>query len=153
MASSAPVQQQLPAGPDGAAVAAAASISGSDLEMDAPRAPSGSSEPSMGQVMASILQLMTMLAKKDEKASSHLANAKLEIKNFSRIKTFINKHDAWKEWKNQFMYAIMECDVSFSDFLSGLEKRADKIDGVSDLDPTQSQLSAVLFSRVIVVTT
>ena len=47
----------------------------------------------------------------------------------------------------------MECDVSFSDFLSGLEKRADEIDGVSDLDPTQPQLSAVLFSRLIAVTT
>ena len=157
MTTGAPVQEQLLAqGLDRAAAAAAfGDVSESDfeLEADVPKAASGSSEPSLAQVMASILQLMTMLAKKDEKTSSHLANAKLEIKNFSRIKTFTNKHETWNEWKNQFTYAIMECDVSFSDFLSGLEKRADKIDEVSDLNPTQNQLSAILFSRLIAVTT
>ena len=49
----------------------------------------------------------------NNKTTSHTDNVKLDIRNFTRIKTFTNKHDAWKEWKNQFTYAIMECDVSF----------------------------------------
>ena len=120
---------------------------------------STASEPSMAQVMAAIMQLIQSMpaniaaaVKKDDRPSSHLANVKLDVRNFSRIKTFTNKHDAWKEWKNQFHYAISECDHSFADYLSGLEKKVDPITDV-DLDPTQAQLSATLFNRLQSVTT
>ena len=78
---------------------------------------------------------------------------KLDIRNFSRIKTFTNKHDAWREWKNQFIYVIYECDNHFGDYLSGLEKKETPVDAVEDLNLTQAQLSATLFNRLQSVTT
>jgi len=88
---------------------------------------SGLSDP-MAQMMMLLAQLIQGMpaniaaAVKVDRPSSHLDNVKLDIRNFSRIKTFTNKHDAWREWKNQFIYVIYECDNHFGDYLSGLEK-------------------------------
>ena len=84
---------------------------------------------------------------------THFDNAKLDIKNFVRIKTFTNKHSEWKEWKNQFSYAVAECDSSFAKTLTGMEKNEQPIVALTDLNPTQAQLSAILFNRLQAVTT
>ena len=144
----------------------------SDLEPTSPNAsPSASAAPPMTAVppglpaadpMAQMMQMLTALiagmpasiaAAVNTRPSSQSENVKLDVRNFSRIKTFVNKQDAWKEWKNQFVYVIYECDNSFGDFLSGLEKQKDPVDGLTDLTPVQNQLSAVLFNRLQSVTT
>ena len=51
------------------------------------------------------------------------------------------------------MYAVAECDNPFAPTLSIMEKRDKAIDIKADLNPTQSQLSAVLFNRLQAVTT
>ena len=111
-------------------------------------APSGGLEG----VMLLLTQLInnmpaTMAAAiKADKPQSHLANAQLDNRNFQRIKTFTNKHADWREWKNQFVYAVAECDNPFAATLSSMEKRDEAIDATVDLNPTQNQLSAVLFN-------
>jgi hypothetical protein len=90
---------------------------------------------------------------KADKPQSHLDNAKLDIRNFQRINKFTNKHAEWREWKNQFVYAVAECDSSFAATLSSMEKRDKAIDPKADLTVTQNQLSAVLFNRLQAVTT
>ena len=84
---------------------------------------------------------------------THVDKAKLDIKNFTRIKTFTNKHTEWKGWRNQFSYAVAECDASFAKTLTGMEKNEQPINALSDLNPTQAQLSAILFNRLQAVTT
>ena len=60
---------------------------------------SGPSDP-MAQMMMLLTQLIQGMpaniaaAVKVDRPSSHLDNVKLDIRNFSRIKTFTNKHDA-----------------------------------------------------------
>ena len=80
--------------------------------------------------------------------TSHFDNAKLDVRNFVRIKTFTNKHNEFREWKSQFAYAVAECDNVFASTLSGLEKAEKPIDAKADLTPTQAQLSSVLFNRL-----
>jgi len=110
-------------------------------------------------VMLLLTQLITQMpatmaaAMKVDKPGNHLDNAKLDNRNFARIKTFTNKHSDWRERKNKFVYAIAECDNSFATTLSGLEKTEKPIDSQSDLTPTQAQLSSVLFNRLQAVTT
>ena len=134
--------------------AAFGAASDSELEADVPMAASGSASRLLstdGDYLTLMMALLTQLiqsmpaniaaaVKKDEKTSSHLDNVKLDVRNFSRIKTCTNKnkHDAWKEWKNQFHYVIQECDHSFADFLSGMEKKVDPIDTLEDFNRTQS---------------
>ena len=81
-----------------------------------------------------------------------MVNAKFDDRNFKRIEKFNNKTESWKEWKLHFTTCVRKCDTSFADFIWGLEKRADEICFLS-LDPTQSQLAAALYSRLISVTT
>ena len=120
--------------------------------------PSGVPPAGLEKVMILLTQLISQMpaniaaAVKPEKLSSHLDNAKLDIRNFTRIKTFTNKHSEWREWKNQFIYAVAECDATFAATLSGLEKGDKPIDQ-NELNPTQAQLSAVLFNRLQAVTT
>ena len=70
---------------------------------------------SLAEVMLLLTRLIqTMLANiaaavKVDK-TSHFDNAKLDVRNFVRIKTFTNKHSEFREWKNQFVYAVAECD-------------------------------------------
>ena len=121
----------------------------------------GGGDPADG--MQQMMRLLTELVKsmpatmaaaiKSEKTTSHLDNAKLDIRNFNRIKTFSNKHAEWKEWKNQFTYAVAECDTAFAATNSSMEKKVMPIHPLSDLTPTQNQLSAVLFNRLQAVTT
>ena len=92
-------------------------------------------------------------AVKVDKPYGHLDNAKLDVRNFQRINTFSNKHGDWKEWKNQFAYAVAECDVAFAATIAKMEKQDKPIDPKSDLTVTQNQLSAVLFNRLQSVTT
>ena len=103
-------------------------------------------QPSVAQLMQMLSQLInnmpaTMAAAiKADKPQSHHDNAKLDIRNFTRINKFTNKHSDWREWKSQFVYAVAECDNSFAATLSGMEKRDTPIDMKSDLTVTQSQL-------------
>ena len=111
----------------------------------------------MAQMVAMLTNIINALPSSIAAAvtasSNHrMANAKLEVKAFERIKTFTNKPEAWKEWRNQFFYVIQECDHSFADFLCGLEKKTEEVDSLSDLTPTQVQLSAALFNRLHAVT-
>lgn len=144
------------------ATATAAGV-GSDSDLGAPteQPPTmnvGPPDP-MAQMMFLLQQLIQNMpatvaaAVTNNRPSNHTDNVKLDIRNFARIKTFTNKHDAWKEWKNQFVYVIYECDNSFGDFISNLEKRKDPVDRLSDLTPVQDQLSATLFNRLQAVTT
>ena len=59
----------------------------------------------------------------------------------------------WKEWKNQFAYAVAECDIAFAATMAKMEKQDKSVDPMSDLTVTQNQLSAVLFNRLQSVTT
>ena len=134
--------------------------SDTEMEGDAPVTTGSPSDISLAQVMLLLTQLVQAMpeniaaaVKKDDKPFSHSENVKLDIRNFSRIKTFTNKHDAWREWKNQFVYVIYECDNYFGDYLCGLEKKLEPIDSVEDLTPVQAQLSATLFNRLQAVTT
>ena len=88
-----------------------------------------------------------------DKAQGHLDKAKLDNRNFARIKTFTNKHSEWREWRNQFSYAVSECDKVFGTMLVSLEKNEKPIDMLGDLNPTNQQLSAILFNRLQAVTT
>ena len=115
----------------------------------------------MEQVMAFLMTQMAELAKTmalDKKGGKeHLANARLDERNFRRIKTFTNKREEWREWKMHFMSSVRECDASFADYLWGIEKRQGTEDDVEidilSLDPTQTQLAGALSSRLIDVTT
>ena len=119
--------------------------------------PTGSSN-SLADVMLLLTKLIqTMPAQLatavNAEKFTHVDKAKLDIKNFTRIKTFTNKHTEWKEWRNQFSYAVAECDASFAKTLTGMEKNEQPINALSDLNPTQAQLSAILFNRLQAVTT
>ena len=92
-------------------------------------------------------------AVKVDKPSGHLDNAKLDVRNFQRIKTFSNKHSDWKQGKSQFAYAVAECDNAFAATIAGMGKRDKAIDPQAELTVTQNQLSAVLFNRLQPVTT
>ena len=132
----------------------AAEINAFDAELEEAAAPAAVEENvSMSQLMQLMKQMTEMIIA--EKASggarSHLANAKLDDRNFKRIEKFSNKRDAWKEWKLHFMSCVRECDTSFGDYLWGIEKRQDEI-CILTLDPTQTQLAAALYSRLISVT-
>ena len=69
----------------------------------------------------------------------------LDDRSFRRIEKFTNKRKAWKKWKMHFSSCVRECDTSFADFMWGIEKKQEEIDLLS-LDPTQSQLTAALYS-------
>ena len=119
--------------------------------------PTGSSN-SLADVMLLLTKLIqTMPAQLatavNAEKFTHVDKAKLDIKNFTRIKTFTNKHTEWKEWRNQFSYAVAECDASFAKTLTGMEKNEQPINALSYLNPTQAQLSAILFNRLQAVTT
>ena len=90
----------------------------------------------LAQLIQGMPENIAAAVKKDER--HHLDNVKLDVRNFVRIKTFTNKHEAWKEWKSQFHYVIQECDHSFADFLGGMETMVYPIDGLSDLNSPQA---------------
>ena len=127
---------------------------GFDPDLEAPAAPSET--PSIAQLMAFLVRQQTQMAEMmitfKSSGRDHMANAKLDDRNFKRIEKFNNKREAWTTWKMHFMTCVRECDTSFADFIWGLEKRADEI-CLLTLDPTQSQLAAALYSRLISVTT
>ena len=116
-------------------------------------------QPSITQVMQMLAQLINNMpasmaaAIKADKPQSHFDNAKLDIRNFSRIDKFTNKRSDWREWRSQFVYAVAECDNAFATTLTSMERRDNPIDMKSDLTVTQSQLSSVLFNRLQSVTT
>ena len=120
-----PVQQQMP------------STEGQPLGLTTAALP-------IEQVMAFLMTQMAELAKTmalDNKGGKeHLANARLDERNFRRIKTFTNKREDWREWKMHFMSSIRECDATFADYLWGIEKRQGTEDDVEidilSLDPT-----------------
>ena len=131
-----------------------------DTQQQAEPQQPGSSNSPPADPMTSVMQLLTQLisqmpaniaaAVKVDKP--HLDNAKLDHRNFVRIQNFTNKHSDWREWKNHFLYAVAECDTAFAKTLSDMEK-GDKPVLTVDLNPTQAQLSAVLFNRLQAVTT
>ena len=97
---------------------ATAAGAGSDSELNFPteQPPTmnvGPPDP-MAQVMFLLQQLIQNMpatvaaAVTNNRPSNHTDNVELDIHSFARIKTFANKHDAWKEWKNQFVDVIYE---------------------------------------------
>ena len=128
-----------------------------DLEGDATQQEEATSGAAPAGSLTEVMVLLTRLiqtmpaniaaAVKVDK-TSHFDNAKLDVRNFVRIKTFTNKHSEFREWKSQFAYAVAECDSVFGSTLSGLEKAEKPIDQKADLTPTQAQLSAVLCNRL-----
>ena len=148
------------AGAEAEAAAAAADVSDDgDLVATVAAATAATPTDPMAQMMVLLKQVIQGMpaniaaAVKVDRPSSHLENVKLDIRNFSRTKTFTNKHDAWREWKNRFIHVIYTCDNHFGDYLSGLEKKETPVDAVEDLNLTQAQLSATLFNRLQAVTT
>ena len=130
----------------------------SEQEDDSGMAGAAGSSNSLADVMLLLTKLIqTMPAQLATAVNAdkftHVDKAKLDINNFIRIKTFTNKHSEWKEWKNQFSYAVAECDSSFAKTLTGMEKNEQPIVALTDLNPTQAQLSAILFNRLQAVTT
>ena len=123
------------------------SVPRSEPEEDSGMAGGAGSSNSLADVMLLLTKLIqTMPAQLATAVNAdkftHVDKAKLDIKNFVRIKTFTNKHSEWKEWKNQFSYAVAECDSSFAKTLTGMEKNEQPIVALTDLNPTQAQLSA-----------
>ena len=100
-------------------------------EAAAQAAPSSSEVPSIAQLMAFMVlqpkQMAEMMLTYRAGRGQHLANAKLDDRNFKRIEKFNNKRDSWKEWKLHFTTCIKECDTPFADFIWGIEKRTDEI--------------------------
>ena len=82
---------------------------------------------------------------------SGLANTRLDERNFRRCDKFNNKQEGWKEWAKQFLSAVRECDSSFSDYITLIEKQDTPIDSIT-LSPVQSQLSATLHTRLYQLT-
>ena len=75
-------------------------------------APSRPADP-MAQMMLMLTNLIKalpegMAAAVNANSNHRMANVKLEVNNFARIKTFTNKAETWKEWRNQFFYVIQE---------------------------------------------
>ena len=107
--------------------------------------------------MTQMAEVAKTMALDKKGGKEHLANARLDERNFRRIKTFTNKREEWREWKMHFVSSIRECDVAFADHLWGIEKRQGSEDDVDidimPLDMTQTQLAGALSSRLIDVTT
>ena len=82
----------------------------------------------------------------------HLANARLDERNFRRIKEFSNKREDWREWRMQFTSAVRESDTTFADYLWTIEKKLDEEVDIANLSPAYTQLSAALYNRLIDVT-
>ena len=87
---------------------------GFDADLEAPAAPSETS--SIAQLMAFLVRQQTQTAEMmitfKSSGRDHMANAKLDDRNFKRIEKFNNKREAWKEWKVRFMTCVRECDTS-----------------------------------------
>ena len=85
--------------------------------------------PTIKQLMAFLVQRQLQMAEmmktfSADKSSGkeHLANARLDERNFRRIKDFSNKREDWKESKMHFTSSVRECDTSFADYLWTIEK-------------------------------
>ena len=78
--------------------------------------------------------------------------AELDEPPFRKVDKLSNNREEWKEWKLHFLTAIRECDAPFANWLLGHEKDVLPFD-MAKLDPTQLQLSAILQSRLIALTT
>ena len=129
---------------------------GEDADLNAPV-----TVTTLSQLMAFMVQqqghmteLMGAFAKTNE--TNHLANAKLDIRNFVRMDKFDNKREHWREWEMHFSSCVRECDICFADFIWAIEKRQGTPEDIEidilSLDPTQSQLAGALYSRLIAVT-
>ena len=89
----------------------------------------------------------TMLKNMNDRHGNHQTNAQLDERSFRRCEKFSNKEDTCREWKQHFLTAVRECDTDFANYLWAVEKRDMPID--MELTPTYTQLSAVLYSRLI----
>ena len=85
-------------------------------------------------------------------AGHGLANARLDERCFRNVGKFTNQRGDWKEWRMHFLTAVRECDATFADNLEVYERREEPIEA-AELTPTLTQLSAVLQSRLINLTT
>ena len=107
----------------------------------------------MVQQHLQMAEMMKTFSADKSSGKEHMANARLDERNFRRIKDFSNKREDWKEWKMHFASSVRDCDTSFADYLWTTEKNMDvEVDSVM-LSPTYTQLSAALYSRLITVTT
>ena len=86
------------------------------------------------QMMVNMVSMMQH-DRPQAKQKGHLANAKLNERNYRSITKFNNRRDGWREWKLHFMSAVRECDTSFADLVWGHEKLAREVD-ILDFDPT-----------------
>ena len=100
-------------------------------------------------------KMMAMLQhdRPEPKEKNHLANVKLDERNFRSVSKFNNTRSGWREWERQFMAAVRECDVDFANFTWAYEQREKTVDHIHDFNPTQSQLAVNLHSRLIAATT
>ena len=67
------------------------------------------------QVMVNMTNMMQH-DRRVPKAKDHLANVKLNERNFRSPSKFNTARSGWREWKRQSMSAVRECDVQFADF-------------------------------------
>ena len=102
------------------------------------------------------LQMMEMMKLLANNGKSHLANTRLDVKNFARIEQFMNKREDWRGWKKHFTCSVRDCDADFAELLEKLVRRQDTEDDVEvtkeSLTPTEQQLSAALHTRLTAVT-
>ena len=81
--------------------------------------------------------LMTMMQyDRPEVKAERLANVRLDERNFRTVPKYNNLRSGWREWKRQFMAAVRECDVDFSEFVWTFEGREEPIDHIHEFTPT-----------------
>ena len=89
-----------------------------------------SSLAQQNQVMVNMMTVMQH-DRPDAKSRGHLANVKLDERNFRSLAKFNNTRSGWREWKRQFMSAAREFDVQFAGFTWAFEKQEQEVDIMS----------------------
>ena len=105
------------------------------------------------QVMTNMMAMLQHDRPEVKAEKNHLANVKLDERNFRSVSKFNNLRSGWREWKRQFMAAVRECDVDFADFTWAFEQREEPVDHILEFNPTQAQLAVNLHNRLIAATT
>ena len=150
-------QQQQAAADQAAAQQLLAEQQQNQQAFDAPLPPNMPLNPTMKDFMQVFVQIFEKMTVQQAASSGFqpggggMSNVRLDERNFRRCEKFNNKPESWREWAKHFISAVRECDASFSDYMTMIEKQEQPIESIS-LSPVQSQLSATLHTRLYQLT-
>ena len=118
-------------------------------------AASGGPSPTVSPTFEMCIQMqqqITLLLQYLDSSKTTDTLANLDERAFRCCKTFDNKEESWMEWNAHFLSSVRDCDSTFAGYLWTGEKSAEPID-IIPLGPTNTQLAAVLYSRLSGLTT